>query len=84
MQHWDTATVDQILIEGDRCQLKALVCSSSYLMKHLSTNNRDTCNFIVLKPRVRTDPGNLESPGKKLLVLESSENLLNLSKKYEV
>jgi len=32
-------------------------------------------------------PGNfpeLESPGKRLLVLESSGNLLNASKKYEM
>ena len=41
--------------------------------------------------RVRTGPGillwhfpGLESPGKRSLVLESSGNLLNSTKKYEV
>jgi len=35
----------------------------------------------ISKNRVHTGPGKLESPGKGLLVLESSGNLLNSSKK---
>ena len=39
VQHWDTATVDQILIEGDRMYLNALESQYDYICSHCVSKN---------------------------------------------
>ena len=46
MQHWDTATVEQILIEGDKMYLNAL--------ESQRISDRDTLSLIYLPKQARS------------------------------